>query len=791
MHHYQVPLLSFYMVTLLVGCGGSSTSNQSPKPIQSTIPTTNVDIDISEITISNLSLPTGWETSNQSLIVNNLANVESSSRITADIANQMPIIQSAKVENASLARSKQFADNVVNNLTTIKNHHYPGINKTITFTGTKTSELLPLLANDTKVVINNTIEVDTIVNINGLKNILVECQNAATFTGKQSYENTPSYRPIFLNNKGMVNQVTSTFAVNNAEHIQIKGCGFENTQAVIIDNSKYLNLKGLMVKNSTGYGVIIGKNNQNVIVDKSIFSNNYGSGILALSNNKNLVLINNQIDNSQGYSAWQSGIVITDKKPARTIGQTDFLFHNDYLMPALDMNNIENKSSDIYILKNTIRNQTANGILLDGVKNAVISDNQIRNNNREGVELLNSHSIIVNKNNIVQNGRVLNVPTEILQRQFPISFRNEADGSNRLKDSGIALDNTAYNLISHNTIDNNYGSGIYAKRATFYNVIAENSINNNNLSKIDNTVLWYNGININSMPQMKASNLIKFAPSMGNIIYKNTITGTHQNGIELCIYCEDNEVLENTITSPLVYSIKQYIPRQQNLFKDNQSNAKSENTNLNSNGSGTANAGSVVTMDWGSQWLNDRTFRNINTSQNNLFNVNNLFIGSSTIRMWDLNRDFPNYHVANRGFGGAESFDVKVHLKTLLGNSQPKTIIVYVGENDIASGKGLERTLYHLQQNLAYLQLFRPNAKLTYIGIKPSSSRASKEQPFLTLNQFMQKYTQNHQINYIDTTPLVKNSDGTINDNLFLGDKLHLNQAGYARLANVVRPYLQ
>lgn len=277
---------------------------------------------------------------------------------------------------------------------------------------------------------------------------------------------------------------------------------------------------------------------------------------------------------------------------------------------------------------------------------------------------------------------------------------------------------------------------------------------------------------------------------MGNIVYKNTITGTHQNGIELCIYCEDNEILENTITSPLVYSIKQYIPRQQNLFKDNESNAKSENTNLNANGSGSAKAGAVVTSDWGSSWVNNSVFKNIVATQNNLVNVNNLFIGSSTITGWDLNRDFPNYNVANRGFGGSESFDVKVHLKTLLGNSQPKSILLYVGENDIASGKGLERTLYHLQQNLAYLQLFRPNAKLTYIGIKPSSSRASKEQQFLMLNQLMQRYTQNHQINYIDTAPLVKNPDGTINDNLFLGDKLHLNQAGYVLLANAVRPYL-
>lgn len=784
------------IATVLVGCGGGGGGSPyiPPTPTPTTTPLIPVsgDMDISGVVSPTISLPAGWENSNQSLIVDSLANIESDSRMSARLANQTPIVESARVNGASLAKTKAFADNLVNNLNDFKQTNGSNIiRREVNFAGTKTSELLLSLNDAIKVIIKNSIEVDEVIPLDDLKDVIVECQNGAKFIGKAQYENTPSYRPDFLNNQGVVNQVTSAFSVNNAENIQIKGCEFDNTQAIIVNNSKNIKLQELTIKNSSGYGIIIGKNNRDVIIDKSVFNNNYASAILALSGNKNVVLINNQIDVGKGYSAWQSGIVVTDKKPQKKIGQTDFLFNDDYLMPILDTNNIEQKSSDIYVIKNRISNQTANGILLDGVRNAVVSDNQIENNNREGVELLNSHSIVVSKNTIKQNGRVMDVPAQILEQQFPIGFRSHTDGSSRLKDSGITLDNVSHNLIVNNTIDSNYGSGIYARRSAFYNMIAENNIINNNFSKIDNSVLLHNGINLNSMPQAKPSNLVKFAPSMGNVIYKNTITGGQQNGIEFCIYCEDNEVLENVITSPLTYSIKQYLPRQKNLFKDNTSNAKSENANLNANGSGNANAGAIETRDWGSGWLNDGGFKNLVSSQNDLATVNNLFIGSSTIRLWDLKQSFPNHSVANRGFGGAESFDVKAHLDILLGNSQPKAIFVYVGENDIASNKGVERTLYHIQQNLAYMKLFKPTANLIYVGIKPSVSRVNMTQNFEKLNQGMQKFAQNHQINYVEILPLFKNADDSINESLFSSDKLHLNGVGYVLLADAVRPYLK
>lgn len=799
---YLTPtLLTLSMATILTACSssnGSSSANNQPikpnNPVQPTTPNYPLapiqGIDVSGVTSVNLSLPIGWESSNQSLIKSDLANVGSDSRISADIANQINVVKKAKADLTSLESTKKLADNVTNELEKLKNTAYPQPTKTINFTGTTTSELAKLIANNTKIIINQPISVDSVVRLSSHENVQIECQNNATFTGQERYEAVPSYRPNFLANQGVVNQTVSAFDIQNSQYTQISGCNFINTQAVIANNSKFLTLNRLNIKDSKGYGIILAKNNQNIMVNNSTLSNNYG-GILVLSNNKQLLVSNNQITQGTGYSAWQSGIVITDKKPQKDIGQTDFLFDQDYLMPALTTGNTETSSSDVYLIKNMVNGQKANGMLIDGAKNIVIANNTVSQNNRDGIALLNVYSSVINSNDVTGNGLVKDVDFAVLNREFPISFRKETDGSYRLRDSGISLDNTAYNLIINNTITNGYGSGIYAKRASFYNVITDNTIRDNNQSQIDNTVLNYQGININAMPQVKASDLVQFAPSMGNVIAKNTITGSHQAGIEFCIYCEDNEVLENTITSPITYSIKQYLPRQQNLFKDNTSNAKSENTNLNANGQGGAKAGSIIMSDWGSGWLNDNVMKNLVASQNNLAGVNNLFMGSSTITLWNLNKNFSGSSVVNRGFGGSTSYDMKVYLKTLLGNSNPKAIFVYVGENDIAGSANTWRTTYHIQQTLAFLQLYRPNAKIIYLGIKPSPSRAKWEQNFLTVSQNMKDFIQNHNMGYIDVAPLVKNVDGSTNTSLFVGDNLHLNDKGYEILANAVRPYLQ
>src|SRR3954462_2033114 len=69
-----------------------------------------------------------------------------------------------------------------------------------------------------------------------------------------------------------------------------------------------------------------------------------------------------------------------------------------------------------------------------------------------------------------------------------------------------------------------------------------------------------------------------------------------------------------------------------------------------------------------------------------------LFIGSSSIRMWkDLAKDFPEFQVINRGFGGSEISDSVHYADRIVLPYHPRQIIMYAGGNDIHGGKSPEQ----------------------------------------------------------------------------------------------------
>ena len=61
-----------------------------------------------------------------------------------------------------------------------------------------------------------------------------------------------------------------------------------------------------------------------------------------------------------------------------------------------------------------------------------------------------------------------------------------------------------------------------------------------------------------------------------------------------------------------------------------------------------------------------------------------LFIGSSSIRLWDtLDEDMKPLKVINRGFGGAHTKHINRHKDKIVFPYQPKAIIFFCGTNDI------------------------------------------------------------------------------------------------------------
>ena len=60
-----------------------------------------------------------------------------------------------------------------------------------------------------------------------------------------------------------------------------------------------------------------------------------------------------------------------------------------------------------------------------------------------------------------------------------------------------------------------------------------------------------------------------------------------------------------------------------------------------------------------------------------------VFVGSSTIRIWDLAASFPDVKAINRGFGGSEMADSTRYVDRIVVPYAPRVVVVYAGDNDI------------------------------------------------------------------------------------------------------------
>ena len=170
-----------------------------------------------------------------------------------------------------------------------------------------------------------------------------------------------------------------------------------------------------------------------------------------------------------------------------------------------------------------------------------------------------------------------------------------------------------------------------------------------------------------------------------------------------------------------------------------------------------------------------------------------LFVGSSSIRLWEtLQKDFPGYHVINRGFGGSELGDALYFADRIILPYKPRTILVYAGDNDIANGKTPDQIFDTYKQLVQLIHQKLPKARIGYIAIKPSIARWNLIEKIKSTNELIQKYSgQDRLLMFIDVYTPMLGKDGNPRKELFAPDGLHLNREGYTLWKNVVGPALK
>jgi len=171
-----------------------------------------------------------------------------------------------------------------------------------------------------------------------------------------------------------------------------------------------------------------------------------------------------------------------------------------------------------------------------------------------------------------------------------------------------------------------------------------------------------------------------------------------------------------------------------------------------------------------------------------------LFIGSSSIRLWDdLEQHFAGKPVIKRGVGGCELWQlVQYYMPYILIPYHPRKIFIYAGENDIAAGKSAD---FVARQFIALCKIINtqlPDAAIYFMSIKMSPSRQKYFKEVAVANELIKNYLANKpNSTFIDVNAAILKTSTSMPDSaLFRADYLHLNSKGYEKWEKVLGPYV-
>lgn len=168
-----------------------------------------------------------------------------------------------------------------------------------------------------------------------------------------------------------------------------------------------------------------------------------------------------------------------------------------------------------------------------------------------------------------------------------------------------------------------------------------------------------------------------------------------------------------------------------------------------------------------------------------------LFVGSSTVRLWQTAEAFPDLPVINRGFGGSTIADVNHFAERIVFKYKPRTIVFYSGDNDIATRRSPDRVFADFRDFSESVAQRLPETRLVYLAIKPSILRWEMWPNMQKVNDRVKDYARTHaQMIYLDTAPTLLGPNGQPQSAFFRKDGLHMSDKGYAAWNELLRPVL-
>lgn len=491
--------------------------------------TANVTYDLNTAKIPIL------ESDCQSIITyNNLPSLERmSDEDTLKYMNDLQVFK--KIQNLGVD-PKSFETPELN-WKNIYNEVYDEIDKKVsysnqvTFEGTTASQLNSLIADSedsyititsSELLIDESIKLKSGIGLNGA---------GTTFLGQ-----------------GLDKAVLIENCINvTVENINLIDGGYDF--GIYVINSSDFTINGCIFNHANMAGLVVIGENKNFIITNNTMQSNARAGVFFGGNVNQGVFESNIIDSNKGTSNFGAGMVLAAMKLQDY--QTPYIKFGDYYL--YDMGDAPH---NLVIYNNIIQWNNSSGLYSFGGYMNYVVNNMLYRNDKEGMCLdFGSFGVYVSNNTVKENGGRYRQSDLNLEEDFISSYGRLPDGSSPAKLPGISFDNTAYNILVKNTIDENYGDGVKVVRSAYRNIIMNNVIGDNNIGQSD--VFHFFGIDIGfaSKPDQPVKGL-DFTASYENIICRNVIMGNNYAGIQLAdgSYC--NDVYDNVITQSTNSSIE-------------------------------------------------------------------------------------------------------------------------------------------------------------------------------------------------------------------------------------------